>query len=334
MARTQQYSNAEKEKLTLISGVELFSTLLDDDLAYVASRTGFRSIPKDTVIFSAGDRASQFFIVKTGSVSITSTVTGSRPLVLARYVSGDVFGDFHFVISAPYNATALSLENTELLVFPQDGLTFDRLSDEKPDTASRMLLRSISMISSRLRSTNQLISENTPWVRELRNQIYTDPPTGLWNKAYMDAELPQLLSGSVAVLMIKPDNFKELNDLHGHGAGDLVIHNIASMLIARSQKAKHGWAIRLRSNETCLILNNTDSAEARHIASEITDVFPTLIPADLGENDFILTASIAVGLWPEDSTNWHLVTEQANELMQTVWKSGGNNIAWVGNKNA
>ncbi len=324
MPQKQQLTSDEREKKKLISGVELFSTLLDDDLSYVSSRTGFRIIPVNTIIFSAGETAWQFFIIKSGSVSITSTVTGSRPLELARYVNGDVFGDFHFVINAPYNATALSLEKTELLVFPQDGLTFDRISDEKPDTASRILLRSISMIASRLSSTNQLISENTPWIRELRKQIYTDPPTGLWNKAYMDSELPQLLPGSAAVLMVKPDKFKELNDSLGHAEGDVILGKIAALLIKVTKKNKCGWAVRLRSNEMCLIMPNMDLKTARALTKEIHSSFPGMVPKQKGGESLLLTASIAVGFWPEDNPNWLQAADETNKVMQDVWKSGGN----------
>lgn len=313
--------------MALISGVELFSTLLEDDLCYVLSRTGFRTVSENTALFTAGETALQFFVVKSGSVSITANTDAAGPRELARYVAGDVFGDFHFVINGPYNATAITLEKTELLVFPEDGLTFDRLSDEKPDTASRILLKSISMIASRLRSTNQLIAENTPWIRELRKQIFTDPPTGLWNKAFMDSELPQQLSGTVAVIMVKPDKFKELNDAVGHAAGDVVLGQIAAMLLKLAKTGRKGWAIRLRSNEMCLIVPNATTTAGKKMASEIRAAFPGMVPKQKGVEIFALSASIALGFWPDDNKSWTLVAEQTNQAMQEVWKTGGDRIA-------
>ena len=124
MPRPRPLSAAECDKLTLLSVVELFSTLIDDDMNYVASRTGFRSVPAGTELFSEGETANQFFIVTAGSVSVTSATRGAERVELARYLPGDVLGDFHFVISGTYDGTATATEKTELLVFPEDGFQF------------------------------------------------------------------------------------------------------------------------------------------------------------------------------------------------------------------
>jgi diguanylate cyclase (GGDEF)-like protein len=328
--RSRTPSAAENEKIRRISAVGLFSTLIDDDIEYIASRTGYRSVDPGTVLFSEGETADQFFVVVSGNVSVTSRTRGPEPVELARYISGDVFGDFHFIISGAYDGTAETTEKTELLVFPEDGFSFDRLADEKPDTAARILLRSIAMVETRIRSTETLISENTPWIRALHKQIYTDPPTGLWNRHFMDSELPQLLSGTVSVLMVKPDKFKEINDALGHAAGDEILQKIASLLISLANERK-GWAVRLRSNEMGLILPESDSAEGRAIAGKILADFPGMIPPDAfskaGTESFILTASVGLGCWPDDHEKWKQVAEKTNEIMQNVWKDGGNRIA-------
>jgi len=327
LAHSHDFGKAENDTMALLSGVELFSTLLEDDLAYVNSRTGSRSFPENTVLFSAGEKALHFYIVKTGSVSIYSVTQDSIPVELARYEAGDVFGDFHFVIGDSYNATARTLENSELLVFPDEGFTLDRISDEKPDTASRILLRSITMIESRIRSTGRLIEENVPWVRELRKQIFIDPPTGLWNKAFMDTELAPVLPGTVATIMVKPDCFKEVNDRLGHAAGDDILRGIAALLIGEAARFAKGWAVRLRSNEMCLILCECDARRARSVAQEVRAAFSGLIGAEYGSERIVLTASVAFGLWLGNGGTWRHVAERANELLQEVWKSGGNLIA-------
>jgi diguanylate cyclase len=326
VTRAQKYTMDEHDKISLISRVELFSSLIESDLAYVASRTGFRRVDPSTVLFSSGETASQFFIVTSGSVSITTKAEPYGQVEIARYVAGDVFGDFHFVINGAYDATAITCEKTELLVFPEDGFSFDRLSDEKPDTAARMLLRSISMIETRITSTKALIGENTPWIRELRKQIFTDPPTGLWNKTFMDSELFQQLSGTVAVLMIKPDRFKEINDAFGHAVGDEILKKLAMLLMAISTRDQKGWAIRLRSNEMCLVVPESSRTSGMTLAKEIQTALSGIRPTNGDEKSFALTASIGLGFWPGDNENWNFVADQTNEVMQTTWKNGGNRI--------
>ena len=61
---------------------------------------------------------------------------------------------------------------------------------------------------------------------EVRRRALHDPLTGLANRAFLDAHIPQSLAaaardgGEVALLLLDLDRFKVVNDTLGHGAGD------------------------------------------------------------------------------------------------------------------
>jgi diguanylate cyclase len=252
--------------LPFLSGVELFSTLLDDDLEYLASRSRVVREEAGTTLFAEGEFATRFFILTAGSVTLTQARGEPAAVDIARFAPGDVFGEFHFAASGLYNATAVATVDSELIAFPGPGLNFDRIADEKPDTAARILLKSIEMIEKRIASTKALIAGNEPWIRELKSQIYSDPPTGLWNLHYMETELPAQLSGTTAVIMVKPDKFKEVNDALGHEAGDAVLSSIAGFLMGMAARGRLGWAVRLRSNEMCLVAPVSGNRAARKLS--------------------------------------------------------------------
>jgi two-component system cell cycle response regulator len=67
----------------------------------------------------------------------------------------------------------------------------------------------------------------------------TDPLTGLYNQRYLLRHLRGLLDASpdreVAVLMLDVDHFKQVNDLHGHAAGDRALRAIAETLRASTR---------------------------------------------------------------------------------------------------
>lgn len=338
MARTQRPGKEEQERLDLISAVDLFSGLIDEDLRYVASRSCFRSVRDGETLFSAGMNADRFFVVKTGSVSVMAKTGGPNAVELARYEPLDVFGDFHFAIGGAYDATARARGDCELLAFPGDGLTFDRLAAEKPDTASRILLRSIASIDERIRTTRTLIAENAPWVRELRKLIFVDQATGLWNKSFADGELPQQLGDAAVVLMVKPDNFKELNDTLGHTGGDAILQEVANLLTTLASRERTAWAVRLRSNEMGLVISDPRGPSAASLADEIQRSFPAILKnaaPDIADRAGIgglpaFTASIAIGRWPDDGKGWKSVFERTNALLQDVWKAGGARTAHLG----
>lgn len=319
----------ETEQLKLLSGVELFSTLLDDDLTYVASKTELKQYSEGTVIFRPGEKAGQFFIVLKGSVSVSGKPKAAT-VELAKYLPGDAFGDFHFVIGAIYDATATALGDTVLYAFPGYNETLETLSSEKPHTASRIMLRSISMIASRLRSTNKLISENSLWIRELRKHMFTDPPTGLWNKSFMDSEISAMLSGTVAILILKPDKFKEIIDSLGHAAGDEIIGRIAALMLKETKMLKRGWAIRLRSNEMAMVLPEYTKQKAQTLADTIQTQISAILPLEcLGSGENKLSASICIGFWPTDNNNWNDLTGQIYNGMQRIWRTGGNRSGFL-----
>ena len=132
-------------------------------------------------VITPGDRAVRFFIVKSGSVAVSRLDAGGRSEEMARFVAGDVVGDFDFSRAAAYDAAAVCAEGSEILSFPGRGATMDDLVRERPDVSARILLRTVAMISSRVRSTQALISENAPWVRELVITSYSIHYTKLYD---------------------------------------------------------------------------------------------------------------------------------------------------------
>ena len=314
------------ELLALLKKAELFSNLLDDDLSYVADRVDLITLSSGQLLFSHGEKANRFFIVRSGEVGIYRAEERGPEREMARYVAGDVIGDFDFAIGSALDATARADSAAELVAFPRGGMGMQDLAKEKPDAASRILLRSLSMISSRLRSTQRLISENSPWVRELRRQIYTDSGTGLWSRAFLDEELHRNLETPTAVVMVKPDRFKELNDAHGHSAGDEAMALLSGILVGETERLGRGWALRLRSNETAVVVPNCRADEATAVARRLSSCIAVMdVPAAHGTG-FTFTSSLALAIWPEDGQDWKRLVDDSYGILMKAWSEGGNRL--------
>ncbi len=315
----------------LLRGSELFSALLEEDLAYAASRSSLLSLKRGDRLFSAGDAASHFYIVREGSVRVFRPREDGGSDEMAVFAPGDALGDFDFARRAKFDACAEAASDSVLIAFPGTGLEMDVLSGERPAAAARLLLRSLAMIASRLRSTQVLISENAPWVRELRRRSMEDPGTGLWNRAYLDEEVSRLFNENFALILLKPDRFKDLVDLRGHAAGDEAMVRIAAVLKAVARKYPRCFAARLKSNELAVLMPHGSMTEAeaaaRRLAAGIRALTPVPATGDLPP--FAFSASVVYALRPTSGSEWGPFFETVYASLMEAWKRGDGVISCI-----
>lgn len=320
-------SGGLSDKVHLLKGSDFFSRLLQDDMFWLASKSELFSCEVGHVLFRSGEMARRFFIIASGSVAVSRLDVSGRPEEMARFVAGDTVGDFDFSRGASYDAEAVCAEPSMILAFPGRNSTMAELIRERPDISARILLRAVTMISSRVRSTQALISDNSPWVRELRRQMYTDSGTGLWSRAFLDDELHRTLEPPAVLLVCKPDRFKDLCDTWTHAAGDFAMERIAAILKEEARGLRKAWAIRLRSNETAIVVSECSRRDADALASRLAAAFLGIdLRSVTSGSDFHLSVSIAIAAWPEDERDFREVVEQAYGLMMRAWKDGGNRV--------
>lgn len=95
------------------------------------------------------------------------------------------------------------------------------------------------------------------------HQALTDPLTALANRRAMDAELHRLLDdprADFALLHLDLDFFKQVNDTHGHAAGDHVLTEVAGIL--RGDLRQMDMAARVGGDEFLIVLRDTLSTAA------------------------------------------------------------------------
>jgi two-component system cell cycle response regulator len=91
-----------------------------------------------------------------------------------------------------------------------------------------------------------------------------DPLTGLYNQRYLMQHLSTLLesgqAGPIAVLMIDVDNFKLVNDDHGHSVGDRALQAVAGVLRANTRAVDS--VARYGGEEFAVVMPDTDREQA------------------------------------------------------------------------
>jgi diguanylate cyclase len=315
--------------LELLKRLEIFSTLLDDDLNFIITRLKELTLKKNDVLFTKDSAAEHFYIIRSGEITVTQISQDGKNYTLAKYVTGDCFGEFGFITGTPHDVEAKAEKFSKVLIFPGPPHTLDSLSKEKPDTVSRLYLCFLTFISGRLRAVHNLISDNTEWVKHLQEQIYLDQLTGLYTKAFLDYEIPRMLHRPVAIIVIKPDRFKELNDNFGHKAGDAILAKIGNDLGNLFKDKYQGWAIRLRSNELCVICQKTEKEQALLISEQIGKNILKVGPSWYNKKEkevYRLTSSICTGIC--QNSHFNDCFDAIYKKMQSTWKKGGNKIVF------
>jgi diguanylate cyclase (GGDEF)-like protein len=314
----------------LLRAVPVFSGLDDDKLGVIARYTRPYRFRKGEAIFTDGGTAKELYVIQEGEILISKKTNGRKTVDLARFISGESFGELDLFDSAPMSATAVAERDTVCLIFPHRGAKLESLMREHPAVFAGVLQCLLAVVAGRIRTANKLISERAPWIHELRAQLLTDKLTGLYNRSFFDEELPQLLSGEGAlasILMIKPDNFKQVNDTFGHDAGDTALKLIAGFLKS-ALEGKKGTAVRYRGDEFALILLGVETEEAAKKGERIRSAIKELdLDPIAGKGALRLTASVGVAGFPEHARDGVTLAHRAHEAMLAARNGGGDGVA-------
>jgi diguanylate cyclase (GGDEF)-like protein len=195
----------------------------------------------------------------------------------------------------------------------------------RPDVALPLLLAVVGISLAALLGALILVWSRNERMQELQREASLDSLTGLKNRRRFEEDLRLAMArgrreGTTgAVLMLDLDHFKEVNDSHGHPAGDRMIEEIAGVLRDRTRESD--VLARLGGDEFAIVLPRCNPDEARVVAEAIAAAIREHRPADLDLDP--ITASIGVAMFGEDPrTSSELVVSEADTAMYAA-KDGG-----------
>jgi len=312
----------------LLKSTVLFSSCFDEDLAVIASHSGFLDLSDGKPVFSEGDNSDQLFVVKSGEIVISRKDDEGRSLVIARFLPGDTFGELDMFTGEMRNAAAHASGESSLLVFPDGDNSFAEILCDHPRVSARLLHIFLVQVSARIRGVNTLVKENSPLVQELKRQVYVDKLTGLNNKTFFEETLERIIAEepdprSVGLLMYKPDNFKVINDRYGHEIGDRVLRFIADGLCELVDN--RDMLFRYMGNENALIISGAGRKELIRQSDIIGEFLRGMnFKEILGDDSFSLSVSFGLGRTPEDGVDASSLISAVHPLTLEGRRRGGN----------
>ncbi len=156
---------------------------------------------------------------------------------------------------------------------------------------------------------------------------FHDPLTDLYNRRYfMEAGKEEIkrvhrYQGSLSVLMLDIDHFKEVNDTYGHPAGDAVLQNLASLLQEKLRDVDIPG--RLGGEEFGVLMPKTDKQQAHRAAERIRKIIKNNSVVFEGE-EISVTVSVGVAVYREEMADMDELLQEADRALLQAKKSGRN----------
>lgn len=187
------------------------------------------------------------------------------------------------------------------------------------------LHRTIRRVGSGLAITLRDISSAKAHEQNLLALANEDALTKLPNRHWLMTNLPSALArarqnqGQLALFFIDIDNFKQVNDTLGHGAGDALLHVAAMRLKAELRPGD--CLARLGGDEFTIVLEQIATAhDAQLVAARIVDAFRH--PIELGSGTATVGSSIGISLYPGDGEDIDTLLRHADIAMYAAKAAG------------
>lgn len=197
----------------------------------------------------------------------------------------------------------------------------------KEDINSSMLVKSIHHSIQRQDLVNQLQA-----ARQREHILAThDPLTGLANRALLNQYLASNISRcrrskcNFAVMFIDLDHFKEINDDHGHAAGDHVLSVVAHRL--KTHLRESDFVSRVGGDEFICVTQDMDHLV--HIINIAKNLLSTLSkPIHHQYKTFNVSCSIGIAIYPNDASSSDVLIKCADTAMYTAKQNGRNTMSF------
>lgn len=315
-----------------IKDTPLFFGMSALELNAISAFLEARRYKKGQHIFKQGDKGTEMFIVKSGSIRSLAVDRDGNERDLYDFGPGRFFGEMSIIENEPRSATCIAIENSELFVL--EGIDFYRLVWEHPMLGSKMLSSMAKVMSGWLDEASGFLHDLVRWGESARKRAITDELSGLFNRRFIEELSKARFIRAVeeaprcSALMLDLDFFHTINENFGTKAGDKVIAIAGSKY---SQLLREGdVGARLSGDEFAFFMPDAGLKEAMALAERIRSETEALI-IELADKSgktkqLKLSASIGLASSPLHATDQEGLFAMADKALFKAKETGRNRV--------
>jgi diguanylate cyclase (GGDEF)-like protein len=169
-------------------------------------------------------------------------------------------------------------------------------------------------------------------IEEVSKRARTDGLTGLANRRHFDEQLRRVIAetdrfgGTCSLILVDLDHFKQINDTHGHEAGDTVLRHVA--LVLGDAVRTVDVCARFGGEEIAVLLPQTSQAGALELAERLRSTLERR-PTRYNGQPIRATASLGVATYPLPVANSEQLLVAADRALYDAKGSGRNCVRFV-----
>lgn len=191
-----------------------------------------------------------------------------------------------------------------------------RMSDESLRTLEEHTLPEHRKLLGSLVDENAALRAEVAVLRKYRSLAFRDPLTGLGNRRYLEQRLHEEIDRAgrredcqFSVVVVDIDDFKQINDIHGHAQGDRSLCWVARFL--EDNVREHDICCRTGGDEFAVLLPDADEAGCAMLVDRLREK----LDLHIHSSHWPIRLSLGMATWPNDGASMDNLLEHADKDM-------------------
>jgi len=150
-----EIGHALQERAKMLETTQWANEFSWNEIENIAKYLYISKAAKGSAIFNEGSRNAEMYLIVEGSVNVVKEDVSNRGKVLSVITKGKVIGEMALFDGQPRSAKVIATDDATMLVLSRDNL--ERLIDDIPKLAAKLLLKLGALISHKLRMTSGML---------------------------------------------------------------------------------------------------------------------------------------------------------------------------------